>query len=61
MSGETLCVRAVDKAGFDENGGHGSVAQNAEDQKKNTHQKLMVGVFPLVVLLKNQAVIIDGI
>ena len=30
VGGEDLCVGAIDKTGFDENGGHGSVAQDAE-------------------------------
>ena len=30
VGGEEVYVLAVDKAGFDENGGHGSVAQDAE-------------------------------
>ena len=30
VGGEDLCVRAVDKAGFHQHGGHGSVPQDAE-------------------------------
>ena len=30
MAGEEVCVCAVDKAGFDEDGGHGGVAEDAE-------------------------------
>ena len=30
VGGEDLCVRAVDKAGLDEDGGHGGVAQDTE-------------------------------
>ena len=37
VGGEDLCVCAVDKAGFDEDGGHSGVAQDAEGGAGGAH------------------------
>ena len=37
VAGEEVCVLAVDKAGFDEDGGHSGVAQDAEGGAGGAH------------------------